>query len=96
MTPQPAEIQERKQAFIEQAYLAFERDAPSLCPEHCGQWVAYHGAERIGFGATRAELWQECLRRGLPEGEFWVFDIQPIVAIESIGMGMRKMEYFDN
>jgi hypothetical protein len=35
------------------------------------------------------------LRRGLPEGEFWVFDVQPLIGVENIGMGMTKMEYFD-
>jgi hypothetical protein len=56
MLPQRTENQERKDSLIEQAYLAFERDAPLLCPEHRGEWVAYHGDKRVGFGATRAEL----------------------------------------
>jgi len=83
-----------KVALIQQAYLAFERDAPSLCREHSGEWVAYHGDERIGLAATRAEAWQECLRRGLPEGEFWVFDIQPIIAVEAGSLGLTT-EYSD-
>jgi hypothetical protein len=95
MMPQQTENQERKDSLIDQAYLAFERDAPLFYPEHCGEWVAYHGDKRVGFGATRAELWQECLSRGVPDGEFWVFNIQPIVSIESIGLGMTKIEYFD-
>jgi hypothetical protein len=96
MTPQQTETQERKDSLIEQAYLAFERDALLLCKEHRGEWVAYHGDNCVGFAATRAELWQECLRRGVPEGEFWVFSVQPIIGVESIGMGMTKMEYFDH
>jgi hypothetical protein len=34
--------------------------------------VAYHGDERIGFGKTQTEVYQECFRRGLQRGEFYV------------------------
>jgi hypothetical protein len=36
------------------------------------QWVAYHGDERVGFGKTQTEVYQECFRRGLQRGEFYV------------------------
>lgn len=79
--------------MIERALAAFNQDFPQLVMERERQWVAYHGARRIGFGNTRDEAWQECLRRGLPEGEFWVFNIQPIIGQETTGLGGCKVEY---
>jgi hypothetical protein len=73
------------EALIEQAWEAFQREAPLLIPEHAGEWVAYHGEKRLAFAPTRAEAWQACLDRGLPVGEFWVFDVQPILGVEVIG-----------
>ena len=55
------------------------RDLPDLLklnsPER--QWVAYHGEERVGFARTVAELYQECERRGIPIGEFYVDRLEP-------------------
>ena len=41
------------------------------------RWVAYHGDERIGLGATETELYQLCTQRGLKEEEFYVGQIGP-------------------
>ena len=71
--------------MIERAWGAFQREAVLLVPEHRGEWVAYHGDKRLGFARTRAEVWQACLDQGLPEGEFWVFNVQPILGDEVIG-----------
>jgi hypothetical protein len=49
---------------ILEAQTAFLRDLPELLKERRGQWVAYYGAKRIGFGETEEALWQECLRQG--------------------------------
>jgi hypothetical protein len=53
---------------------AFWRDLPALLPRRSRQcrYVAYHGDERIEFGRTHSELYQVCLRRGLPRGDFYV------------------------
>jgi hypothetical protein len=64
---------------ITQAQQAFRRDLPQLLKNHYRQWVAYHGDKRIGFGASLRQLYQECLRRGYPEGEFLVQCIAPEV-----------------
>jgi hypothetical protein len=40
------------------------------------QWVAYHGVERVCFGQTDLEVYQECFRRGLPRGEFYVGKVE--------------------
>ena len=54
----------------------FHRDLPRLIEERPGEWVAYHGDRRIGVAPTKAELYQECLRRGLKRGEFLVRSIE--------------------
>jgi hypothetical protein len=53
---------------------AYWRDLPQLLPlrSRKREWVAYHGDERVGFARTRAELYQECFRRGIHQGEFYV------------------------
>lgn len=71
--------------LIGRAWEAFQREAPLLIPEHAGEWVAYHGDNRVAFAGTRAGAWKACLDRGLPEGEFWVFNVQPILGDEVIG-----------
>jgi hypothetical protein len=76
-----------KEDWIERAEQAFEREAEGFVADHQGEWVGYHGDRRVGFGRTRAEVSQECLRQGLPEGEFWVFNIQPVTGEEALGMG---------
>jgi len=40
------------------------------------QWVAYHGDDRLAFGATQAEVYQEGLRHGLERGDFYVGKIE--------------------
>jgi hypothetical protein len=90
MTPNRAREQcTGKDSLIQLAYLTYERDAPALCREHTGEWVAYHGDRRVGLAPTRSEAWEECIRRGLPEGEFWVFDVQPIIAVEVGNLGLN-------
>lgn len=58
---------------------AFWRDLPELLElrSRKRQWVAYHGNERIGFGETGTDLYQECFRRGLERGEFYVGLLEP-------------------
>jgi hypothetical protein len=43
---------------------AFERDLPALLPEYEGQWVAYYRSQRIGFGSSMPDLYQQCYQRG--------------------------------
>jgi hypothetical protein len=53
---------------------AFLRDLPQLLQLRRGKKlrVAYHGEERMAFGSTETDLYQECYRRGLKEEEFSV------------------------
>src|SRR2546423_1437759 len=62
-----------------QSQQAFWRDLPELLKlrSRKRQWVAYHGDERIGFGKTGTDLYQECFRRGLQRGEFYVGLLEP-------------------
>jgi hypothetical protein len=58
---------------------AFWRDLPDLLQRKTKKrrWAAYHGDERIGLGKTSTELYQECFRRGLQCGEFYVGFLEP-------------------
>ena len=64
---------------IRRSQEAYWRDLPQLLPLRSRKrlWVAYHGDERIAFGKTQGELYQECYRRGIPETEFYVGRIEP-------------------
>lgn len=61
--------------MIKKSIEAFRHDLPELLKTHRGQWVAYHGDERIGFGRTETRLYQQCLRRGLTRDDFVVCGI---------------------
>jgi hypothetical protein len=53
---------------------AFWQDLPELLKNqrNHGKWVAYHGGERVAFGRSDVEAYQECFRRGLKHEEFYV------------------------
>ncbi|MBI3466586.1 MAG: hypothetical protein HY000_26530 [Planctomycetes bacterium] len=63
--------------MIQRSQEAFRRDLPELLKKRRGQWVAYHGDERIGFGRTETLLYQECFRRGLTDDAFVVRMVVP-------------------
>lgn len=54
----PPEILEAQETFF--------RDLPQLLQERPGQWVAYYGKARLGFGKTSRALHDECVRQGYP------------------------------
>ncbi len=54
----PPEILEAQETFF--------RDLPQLLQERPGQWVAYYGKRRLGFGKTSRALHAECVRQGYP------------------------------
>jgi hypothetical protein len=58
---------------------AFFRDLPELLKDESlrGQWVIYHGDERIGIAPSDEPLIRECLKRGLKRDEYDVFVIRP-------------------
>jgi hypothetical protein len=37
-----------------------------------GKWAAYHGEERVAITRSESGAYQECFRRGLKSGEFYV------------------------
>ncbi len=53
---------------------AFWQDLPELLKHkrNRGKWVAYHGEERVALSRSDVEAYQECLRRGLERGDFYV------------------------
>ena len=64
---------------IRRSQEAYWQDLPELLPKasRTRRWVAYHGGERIGFGRTETELYQECYRRGLKDDEFYIGRVRP-------------------
>jgi len=55
----------------------FLRDLPELLKTNKGDWAAYTKGRRIGCGPSKRKLYQNCLDRGLKEGEFVVCSIEP-------------------
>jgi hypothetical protein len=52
---------------VRRSQRAFLRDLPELLKDEAlrGQWVAYHGDERVGIAPSDEPLIRECMRRGL-------------------------------
>jgi hypothetical protein len=69
---------------------AFWRDLPGLLRDrrHKGKWAAYCGDEQITIGKGQVETYQECLRKGMQRGEFYVGLIEP--ARNGIPRGARS------
>jgi len=72
------EISSLISAAMLRAQQAFWRDLPELLKSrhYHGQWVAYHGDERIGLGKTATELYQRCLQQGFQRGGFYVGKVE--------------------
>ena len=53
---------------------AFWRDLPGLLMNRRNhrKWAAYHGEDRVAITRSKVDAYQECLRRGLNRGEFYV------------------------
>ena len=52
---------------ILEAQRTFFADLPKLLRERPGQWVAYYGRRRLGFGKTKTALCKDCIRQGHEE-----------------------------
>lgn len=63
----PPEILEAQRTFL--------AELPQLLRERPGQWVAYHGSRRLGFGKTKTALCDDCIRQGYEE--FLIRRIRP-------------------
>jgi len=63
---------------IRRSQEAFWRDLPQLLTKRklIGQWVCYHGDERVGIGRYE-DLIRECVRRGIRDDEYDLAIIQP-------------------
>jgi len=53
---------------------AFWRDLPGLLMDRRNhrKWAAYHGEERVTITRSKVDAYQECFRRELNRGEFYV------------------------
>ena len=75
MNSEPSVLEIGVRPMIARSEAAFYRDLPFLLRAHVGQWVAFHGDERIGFGRTQTELYRRCQKIGLRSDEFIVLQI---------------------
>jgi hypothetical protein len=64
---------------IRRSQAALRRDLPGLLeqPKLRGQWVLYHGDERIAIAKQGITLLRECNRRGWRDDEYYVGWIDP-------------------
>jgi hypothetical protein len=64
---------------IRRSQEAFFRDLPEILEDESlrGQWVVYHGDQRLEIGPTQTDVIRECNRRGLKDDEYDVFVIRP-------------------
>ena len=69
----PQELTDLRQ----RARQTFEHDLPQLLGERPEQYVAYHGAQQLGFSKQKHLLYQQCLEQGWQQEEFVVFCIVP-------------------
>jgi hypothetical protein len=67
--------------MLDEAEQAFASDLQRFMETHRGQWVAYHGSKRLGFGRSQIQLEQACLAQGLSPYEFVVHIIEPQVDV---------------
>jgi hypothetical protein len=72
----PAGVRRSQQAFL--------RDLPELLKDEAlrGQWIAYHGDQRIGIAPSNEPLLRECARRGLGEDQYDLFIIDETEEVE--------------
>jgi hypothetical protein len=58
---------------------AYWRDLPRLLMDRRNhrKWAAYHGDERVAIARSQVDAYQECFRRGLNRGEFYVGKLKP-------------------
>ena len=61
-------------ALVLRSQQAFWRDLPAMLMDRRNhrKWAAYHGEERVIITRSKVDAYQECLRRGLNRGEFYV------------------------
>ena len=57
---------------------AYWRDLPELLRRRRNRrkWVAYHGDERVAITRSGVDAYQECFRRGLERGQFYVDKVE--------------------
>ncbi len=81
---------------IRKSQEALRRDLPALLAKKKlqGQWIAYHGDERIGIARSKVPLIEECLRRGLSDDEYYVGMITPteLIEVEDIDIGFCEFD----
>jgi len=62
---------------LQQAVRTFEAELPEMLKTHPREWVAYHGARRVGFGRSKTEVLKECMEQGIRYEQLLVRMVQP-------------------
>ena len=70
--------------LVKEAQRAFLRDFSEMLTINLREWVAYHGAMRIGFGRSKIGLYDECHRRGIDLREVIVQCVEPEMDVENM------------
>jgi hypothetical protein len=75
---------DRLDKLIQRSHQTFMRELPELLKRHRGQWVAYHGDQRLGFAHNSTKLIRQWHARGVPQGELGLFMVVPDYPDEDI------------
>ena len=75
---------DRLDKLVQRAHGTFMRELPELLKSHRGQWVAYHGDQRLGFNRDDVKLIKEWHARGVPQGELGIFLVVPDIPDDDI------------
>jgi hypothetical protein len=69
---------------IREAVEAFDRELPNLLQDRSGNWVAYHGANRLGFSKDKTDLYQRFTGQGYDSKELFVTRVKAQSNVEFI------------
>jgi hypothetical protein len=75
---------DRLDKLIQRAHGTFLRELPELLKSHRGQYVAYHGDQRLGFNRDSTKLIKQWHARGVPQGELGIFLVRPEIPDDDI------------
>jgi hypothetical protein len=74
----------------------YQRELPTLLEERPGEWVAYRGDQRLGFGTTKTKLYQHWFSQGMTIDELFIACIEPYVGEYEMGVELvEPSEYED-
>ena len=67
---------ESRSSALQRCHAAFLRDLPSMINQHAGHWAAYAGSQLVAIGASKRELYRQCLAAGHRADEILICGIE--------------------